>query len=93
MQQVQSGQQPQTNMMQVPPQVITIKDCSYLKDELSWEILAMKKCHHEALECSDQEIRTAIDKAGQMHQRHYTMLLKHLQTNNTEQMKHVPQTQ
>ncbi|CAM4351206.1 hypothetical protein L1N85_24725 [Paenibacillus alkaliterrae] len=93
MQQNQTQQQQQNNMMQVPPQVITIKDSLYLKDQLSWEILAMKKCRHFAQECSDQEISQMIDKAGQMHQRHYTLLLKHLQNNNTEEMKKVPQTQ
>jgi hypothetical protein len=86
-------QQQQTNVMQVPPQVITVKDCLYLKDQLSWELLAMKKCRHFAQECSDPEISQMIDKAGQMHQRHYMLLLKHLQNNNTEEMKKVPQPQ
>ena len=52
----------------------------------------MKKCRHFAQECSDLEIRQLIDKAGQMHQKHYMLLLKHLQNNNTEEMKKVPQT-
>lgn len=86
-------QQTQTNVMQVPPQVITIKDSLYLKDQLSWELLAMKKCRHFAQECSDPEIIQLIDQAGQMHQRHYMLLLKHLQNNNTEEMKKVPQPQ
>jgi excinuclease UvrABC ATPase subunit len=85
-------QQQQTNMMQVPPQVVTTKDSLYLKDQLSWELLAMKKCRHFAQECSDQEMSQMIDKAGQMHQRHYMLLLKHLQNNNTEEMKKIPQT-
>lgn len=76
-----------------PPQVITTKDHLYLKDQLSWELIAMKKCSHLAQECSDQEIRQAIDKAGQMHQLHYELLLKHLQNNNTEQMQKVNQIQ
>jgi hypothetical protein len=85
-------QQQQTNIMQIPPQVITTKDTLYLKDQLSWELLAMKKCRHFAQECSDQEMSQMIDKAGQMHQRHYMLLLKHLQNNNTEEMKKIPQT-
>jgi hypothetical protein len=93
MQQQNQAQQQQNNVMQVPPQVITIKDSLYLKDQLSWEILAMKKCRHFAQECSDLEISQMIDKAGQMHQRHYLLLLKHLQNNNTEEMKKVPQPQ
>ena len=69
------------------------RDSLYLKDQLSWELLAMKKCRHFAAECSDAEIAQAIDKAGQMHQRHYTLLLQHLQNDNTQQMKNVPQSQ
>ena len=80
-------------IMQAPPAVITTKDCSYLKDELSWELLAMKKCSHYARECSDPEIRQAIDKAGLMHQQHYMRILKHLQTNNNQVMSSVPQPQ
>ncbi|KQX51765.1 hypothetical protein [Paenibacillus sp. Root444D2] len=86
-------EQQQNTIMQVPPQVITTKDSQYLKDQLSWELLAMKKCRHFAQECSDSEIRQLIDKAGQMHQKHYMLLLKHLQNNNTEEMKKVPQPQ
>lgn len=88
--QTQGQQQP---MMPAPPPVITVKDHSYLKDQLSWLLLAMKKCRHFAQECSDPEIAQAIDRAGQMHQRHYMMLLKHLQTNNTAEMQKVHQMQ
>lgn len=90
--QVQGQQQQQPLMMQ-PPQVITTKDCLYLKDQLSWELIAMKKCHHFAQECTDPEIKQAIDKAGQMHLRHYQLLLKHLQNNNNAEMAKVPQMQ
>ena len=82
------GQQP---VMQVPPKVITVKDHSYLKDQLSWLLLAMKKCRHFAQECTDPQIAQAIDRVGQMHQRHYTMLLKHLQTDNVTAMQQVQQ--
>lgn len=27
---------------------LTTKDLNYLKDEMSWELLAFKKCHHYA---------------------------------------------
>jgi hypothetical protein len=93
MPQMQSQPQSQTMqpaLMQTPPQVITVKDCQYLKDMLSWEMVAMKKCSHFAGECTDPEVRSLIDKAGQMHQRHYTMLLKHLQNNNNAAMQNVP---
>ena len=91
--QVQGQQQQQQPLMMQPPQVITTKDYQYLKDQLSWELLAMKKCRHYAQESTNPEIKQAIDKAGQMHQRHYQLLLKHLQNNNMEEMKKVPQIQ
>jgi hypothetical protein len=93
MDQNQAQDQQQPAVMQQPPQVITTKDFLYLKDQLSWEIVAMKKCRHFAQECSDSEISQAIDKAGQMHQRHYQLLLKHLQNNNTTEMEKVQQLQ
>ncbi|MWC26922.1 hypothetical protein [Paenibacillus sp. MMS18-CY102] len=93
MQQQQTQSQAQQPVMARPPQVVTTKDFQYLKDMLSWELNAMKKCHHFAKETSCQQTKQAIDKAGQMHQRHYGLLLKHLQNNNTEEMKKVPQIQ
>lgn len=78
-------------LIAVPPQVITIKDHLYLKDQLSWELVTMKKCHHFAAECSDAEIAQAIEQAGQMHQRHYNLLLKHLQNDNTAEMQSIQQ--
>lgn len=78
----QQGQQP---MMQ-PPSVITSKDLLYLKDQLSWQLNAMKKCAHYAQECQDPRVKQAIEKAGQMHQRHYQRLLPHLQNNNQSTM-------
>lgn len=90
MQPQQTQQQPQ---MMTPPRVVTTKDYLYLKDALSWELLAAKKSYHFANECSCQQTKQLLNKAGQMHQRHYNILLKHLQTNNNEEMKKVPQPQ
>jgi hypothetical protein len=87
-----SSSQARPNMMK-PPQVITTKDLSYLKDGMSWTLLAMKKCAHLAQECTDQSIRQVIDQIGKMHQRHYNMLLQHCQNNNAAAMKNVPQPQ
>ncbi|MBA4602767.1 hypothetical protein [Thermoactinomyces mirandus] len=58
---------------------ISSKDLSYLTDEMSWELLAMKKCYHFANECQDPSVSQLINRIGQMHQRHYEMLLNHLQ--------------
>ena len=93
MQQTQTQTQTQSPVFMQPPQVITTKDCLYLKDMLSWELIAMKKCYHTAQECMDPQIKQAIDKAGQMHQHHYQMLLKHLQHDNNAAMADVQQKQ
>lgn len=79
MQQQQQGTQNQQMVMQQPPSVISVKDQLYLTDMLSWNLLAMKKAHFFASQCSDQEVKAELDKAGQMHQRHYQMILNHLQ--------------
>ena len=75
--QMQSSQA-QQNIMPQPPNVMSTKDHLYVTDMLSWNLLAMKKAYHFANECADQEIKLVIEKAGQMHQRHYEKLLTHL---------------
>lgn len=74
-------QQSQGIMMQ-PPNVVTTKDQLYISDMLSWNLLAMKKCHFFAQQCTDPEIKSVIEKAGQMHQQHYQRILNHLQNSN-----------
>ncbi|MFW6022368.1 MAG: hypothetical protein ACOCQW_02490 [Halanaerobiaceae bacterium] len=64
--------------MNRPPAYITTKDLAYLKDAMSWELLAMKKCNHFAKECQDNEIRQTINRTGKMHESHFKMLLKHV---------------
>lgn len=86
------GNQSQMTMSQ-PPQVITSKDLQYLKDQLSWQLNAMKKCAHFAKECQDPQVRQLLDKTGKLHLRHYQMLLKHTQHNNQQHMSHIYQRQ
>ncbi|TCS96924.1 hypothetical protein [Hazenella coriacea] len=59
---------------------LSSKDLLYLTDEMSWELLAMKKCHHFAQECQDPQIAQIINQMGAMHQRHYETLLSQVQT-------------
>jgi hypothetical protein len=80
--QQQMNVQNQQATMQQPPQVISTKDSLYLTDMMSWNLLAMKKAHFFASQCQDQEIVAAIERAGQMHQRHYQKILSHLQNPN-----------
>lgn len=77
-QQMQQGQ----GIMPQPPNVITNKDQLYISDMLSWNLLAMKKCHFFAQQCKDTELQAVIEKTGQMHQQHYQRILSHLQNSN-----------
>jgi hypothetical protein len=61
---------------------ISSKDLSYLSDEMSWQLLTFKKCHHYAGEIQDQQIKSAIDKIGAMHQMQYEELLQCLQSSS-----------
>lgn len=76
----------QQPIMMNPPIVITNKDLLYLKDIMSWLLDATKKCSHFSRECTDPKLKQVIDQAGQMHQRHYNIILKHCQNNNTQTM-------
>ncbi|MGK5506830.1 ferritin-like domain-containing protein [Brevibacillus formosus] len=76
-----------------PPKVISTKDLSYLKDALSWELIAFKKLHAFAQQATDPQVKQCLEQQGQMHQRHYQKLLSHLQNNNTAVMATIPQIQ
>lgn len=82
--------QNQQSRMQSPPEAITTKDLLYIKDAMSWEMLAFKKFHFYAQLVQNQEISQALDEAGRMHQNHYQMLLNHLQVNNDATMLNLP---
>ena len=69
--------------MEQPPGVICSKDLSYLKDTMSWELAAMKKCNLFAQQADTDRIKQALNKAGNMHHRHYQMLLNHVDPNKT----------
>ena len=68
----------QGNRMKEPPNYITTKDLSYIKDAMSWELVAMKKCNKFAQEVQCNKIKSAIEETGRMHQQHYQTLLSHL---------------
>ncbi|KGX85754.1 hypothetical protein [Pontibacillus litoralis] len=85
----QQGTSPQTqgSIMPQPPTMISTKDHLYITDMLSWTLLASKKAHFYAGFCQNAELKTTLEQAGQMHQRHYEQLLQHLnnQPNQTNQ--------
>lgn len=67
--------------MSQPPQMLSTKDCAYLTDALSWELLAAKKAYSYANMCSDQQVKHQLEQIGELHQTHYDLLLNHLSTN------------
>ncbi|PLT35421.1 ferritin-like domain-containing protein [Bacillus sp. V5-8f] len=73
-----------------PPRAITTKDLLYLKDALSWELLAFKKFSFYAKQVNNPVFKEAFDSAGRMHQNHFKKLLTHLQINNDEVMAEIP---
>jgi hypothetical protein len=90
-----ASMQMQTNHPQIPnpPRAITTKDLLYIKDVLSWELLAFKKFNHLAEQVNNQEIKQALEKTGQMHQSHFQRLLPHLQVNNNAALANLPNSQ
>lgn len=77
MYQNQYGQQKRMNQ---PPKVLSTKDCAYLTDALSWELLAAKKAYAFASQCSDQQVKNQLEQISELHHSHYEILLNHLST-------------
>lgn len=75
----------QQSRMNQPPKVLSTKDCAYLTDALSWELLAAKKAYHFASQCTDQQVKHQLEQISHLHQTHYDILLNHL---NTSQHDH-----
>jgi hypothetical protein len=59
-------------------QLITDKELHYIKDFLSWELLAMKKCNDAANQCTDTAIQGLIRQTGEKHKQHYQTILAQL---------------
>ncbi|MDD4238296.1 MAG: hypothetical protein PHT62_07050 [Desulfotomaculaceae bacterium] len=81
--QFQQNQFQQAQIMPEPPRMISTKDSLYLQDAMSWELTSMKKCFHFSREAVDPEIKSALDRAGQLHMNHYQRLLNHVNPANT----------
>lgn len=92
-QNMQNSNQNQQAVMNQPPEVMTTKDSLYISDMLSWNLLALKKANAFASQCQNQDVINVINKAAQMHQRHYQKLLQHLQKHIQNQTQNMTQTQ
>lgn len=78
-QQNQQSQQNSNASMTSNRMMLSDKELHYIKDFLSWELLAMKKCGDAVSSCSDPEIQNLLKQTGQKHQHHFESLLTHLQ--------------
>lgn len=58
--------------------VLSEKELNYLKDHLSWELLAVKKFHHYADQMQDPGLKQLAHELGQKHQNRYQTLLNHV---------------
>ncbi|TDF96554.1 hypothetical protein [Paenibacillus piri] len=59
--------------------MLSDKELHYLKDFMSWELLAMKKCRETADACQDAEIKQLLEQTGQQHLQQYQTILNYLQ--------------
>jgi len=57
---------------------LSVKELNYVKDILSWELLAMKKCADAAKACEVQDIKDIINDTGKKHLQHFNQVLSHL---------------
>jgi hypothetical protein len=72
---------PQNNTTQTQDRsLIADKELHYLKDYLSWELLAMKKCSDTANQVQDPQMSELVRQIGQKHQDHYNTILNQLQS-------------
>lgn len=76
-----------------PPRAITTKDLLYIKDVLSWQLLAFKKFHFYAQQVTNPEIKQTLENMGKMHQNHFQRLLPHLQVDNNSVLASLPKPQ
>lgn len=58
---------------------LTQKDLAYLKDQMSWELLATKKAFQYAHQTMEPECQKLMHQIGEKHQRNLERLLSHLQ--------------
>lgn len=71
-------QQPSNSTMTQDRNLIGDKELHYIKDYLSWELLAMKKCNDTANQIQDTQLAQMVRQIGQKHQDHYNTILNQL---------------
>lgn len=69
-----------------PPDVITNRDLAGIKDAMTLELIAAKKCRAFTKTCRLPDVQQEVDRMGQMHQEHYERLLKYLESNPNQNL-------
>lgn len=64
---------------------LTEKDLAYVKDHMSWELVACKKAYQYAHQTLEPECRQLMFQVAETHQRNWEQLVQHLS-------EHVSQT-
>lgn len=64
---------------------LSVKELSYIRDFLSWEILMAKKCSHYASQEVDPTFQGIFNSLGQVHQQNYEKVLSYLQQISQQQ--------
>jgi hypothetical protein len=74
---------------------LTEKDLSYMKDQMSWELVATKKAFQYAHQTQDADCQQLMLQVAQKHQTNMERLLQHLGEHvqlSAETAAHTPQT-
>ncbi|MDW7651419.1 MAG: hypothetical protein SCK29_03780 [Bacillota bacterium] len=57
---------------------LSTKEVNYLKDHLSWELMAAKKCYNHAQDATDQQYSKLLDDIGRVHQENFVDILNYV---------------
>ncbi|MDF2926844.1 MAG: hypothetical protein K0R57_5758 [Paenibacillaceae bacterium] len=71
-------QQQMNSTMTQDRSLIGDKELHYIKDYLSWELLAVKKCEDAANRMECQQLSQMVRDIGKKHQNHYNTILNQL---------------
>jgi hypothetical protein len=63
---------------------LTEKDLSYMKDLVSWELLAAKKAYQYAHQTLEPECRQTLFQVAEQHQKNIDTLVQHLGQHATQ---------
>lgn len=64
--------------MDKAPKMISGKDLNYIKDMLSWNLIASKKACHYLSHIQDNDVKQALEATANMHAEHYKTILNFL---------------